>query len=296
VGGRDAQSILVIDGPTWWSYDPIVGATTNEGDPSHLHGSSIEGPLLEPSVLLPASTLEPLGERTVAGRAGLAVRIRARPSLSGELPADLPAAGEPEVVVDRERAILLSIASLLDGEPFETTELVEVAFDEAFAPDTFAFEPPPGEVLRTRERRQGRRLPLHEVARRAPFALLAAPRVPVDWELQASLSPADARLETPASAHLFYVSGDGAVRIALHERAASPGAELRTPDGSEWAVADRGQRRLRFWESPDADSELPRVVHFEDEGTRVLLTSSDLELDRLIEFAAALSPASPEPA
>lgn len=295
IGGREAVSVLVIDGPTWWSSDPALGATTNEGDLSHGHGSAIEGPILEPSVLLPASTLTVLEERTVAGQPGLAVPIRARPSLSGAPVHDLPAVGELEVVVHRERGILLSMTRILDGTPYETTELVEVAFDEAFPPDTFTFETPPGETLRTtRERHTRAYLPLHEVARLAPFTVLAAPRIPDGWELRASLHAADAGLDTPASAHLFYVAANGAARISLHETATFPGAEIPTPDGREWTSVERDERELRLWEPAGSDLELPRMILVEAEGTRMLVTSGEVGVEDLLDFAAALSPASPE--
>lgn len=295
VRGRVSTSILVIDGPTWWSYDPALGAATNEGDLTHQHGSSIEGPLLEPSVLLPASTLEVVGKRTVAGRDGLAVRVRARRSLSGEFPHDLPAVGDLEIVVDPERAILLSLARTLDGRAYETTELVEVAFDEAFPAGTFTFEPPPGETLRTTRERQSprRRLPLHELARLAPFTVLAAPRVPAGWKLHASLSRADGHQDAKPSAHLHYVAENGAARVNLHERAAAPGVGIDTPDGREWTLVERSEQQLRLWEPVGDDLELPRTILMERDGTRVLLTSSELAVEQLLDFAAALAPASP---
>ena len=52
--GTDArwQSLVVIDGETWWSFDPHIGTLTNGADPEHGHGLPFDSLLLEPGQLL----------------------------------------------------------------------------------------------------------------------------------------------------------------------------------------------------------------------------------------------------
>ena len=108
--------------------------------------------------------------------------------------------------VDAERGVLLRLESRIEGAPLIVTELLELAFDEDFPADTFTFSSPDGLAPRRFDGVFGARedLPLHEAARRAPFAAVAPSLIPEGTELMASYSPGgDHRGMTP-SLHLSY--------------------------------------------------------------------------------------------
>jgi hypothetical protein len=43
----------VIDGGTWWRFDPLIGTVTNDGDPGHRVGiGEAAKPLLDPALML----------------------------------------------------------------------------------------------------------------------------------------------------------------------------------------------------------------------------------------------------
>lgn len=90
-------------------------------------------PLFDPNWLFSANPA-PIGEREVAGRAGIAVQAD---EAAGFL---LPYSNRCVAVVDRERGLVLSAEAWLDDELLMIEELVEIAFDEPLDPGLFEGE------------------------------------------------------------------------------------------------------------------------------------------------------------
>ena len=79
-----------------------------------------------------------------------------------------PGADAYDLALDAERGIVLREAASLDGAEYAVTEMLEVAFDESFPPETFA--PPTSDVPRRARRSvESEELSFEDAARRAPF-------------------------------------------------------------------------------------------------------------------------------
>jgi outer membrane lipoprotein-sorting protein len=293
------QSLLVIDDDTWWSFDPQMGALTNEGDPNHQHGLPFDTLLLDPGQLLGSAELELAGESTVAGRRS--VLVRAQPRDRSLLFPDyglLHHASEKELAIDAERGVLLRVRHLLDGEPYAVEEFTEIAFDKEFPEGTFVFEAPEGETLRNATEVHGGRTaqrPLHEVAAAASFPVFAARSVPTDWTLRCHHTPADERAGWPETVHLFYAAEDASVQINVSQWAAREKAGSATPDGAAWQEVEHDGETYQLWEPKEDDWPMPRQIVFERDGTRVQLGSEQLDGEALLSLAARFEPVSTEP-
>ncbi|MBA3365251.1 MAG: hypothetical protein H0U03_05625 [Actinobacteria bacterium] len=156
--------LAIKDGELWWVYSPEYGAMSNVDDPEVGSGVGQETEhLLDPSRLLAGADFTVLGRTTCAGREAL--RVLARPRKQEHLwpPPGLPfGADEHELLVDAERGILLRTATRIEGRDLEIVEMLEVAFDETFPPDTFA--PPPGEEIRSPGRHLSERLSVEDAS------------------------------------------------------------------------------------------------------------------------------------
>ena len=294
-----SQSLVVIDGDTWWSFDPHMGAVTNGGDPNHGHGLPFDSLFLEPAQLLGNAELELLGETAVAGRRGFAVN--ARPRIRSSL---FPEQGfvhlspETNLVIDAERGVLLRIRRMVDGEAHAVDEFTEIAYDEQFPAGTFRFVPPPGEALRTTAEAFGgptAQRPLHEVATAASFTVFAARVVPPDWTLLCRYSARNERADWPESVHLFYAAEDGSVQINVNETLAAAETDSTAPDGAAWREIERSGTKYHVWEPEQDDWPMPRQVVFEREGTRIQITTAQLEEEALLAFAERFERAPIEP-
>jgi diguanylate cyclase (GGDEF)-like protein len=139
-------------GDTWWLYSDQQGLITNHGAINHVSGLGQEFELmLEPAPLLPWFDFEVLGDEVQADRSAVRVRGRQRPRSERALffPSPVPlGCDDYEFVVDVVQGTLLRIVGLSDGEPALDLQIVEIAFDEPIAPETFVFEPPPGKTMR----------------------------------------------------------------------------------------------------------------------------------------------------
>ncbi|HSJ72818.1 MAG TPA: hypothetical protein VK904_00755, partial [Miltoncostaeaceae bacterium] len=206
--GDGGTRIEVAAGGRWWSWAPEWGATSNDEEPDG--GSGVQQPpfpqLLQPELLVSALRLELVGSGLQAGRRAIA--LRGRPRRRGDhLEMLMPlarGADAHDLMVDAERGILLRIASEIDGEPFAITEVEEVAFDEAFGPETFALELPPGETFQPPGGPPTVDVTLDEAARRAPFTVLAPPRIPRGAEVWVSLVEASERPPLATHVHIAY--------------------------------------------------------------------------------------------
>jgi hypothetical protein len=99
--------------------------------------------LLDPSFLLATHLLEIIGETTYLDR--MAVQVRAtyrknRESIVEEF--FWCTADHYNLIVDKERGILLRYAGVIDGVEYAVSEVQQIAFDEPIPPETFIFTLP----------------------------------------------------------------------------------------------------------------------------------------------------------
>ena len=99
--------------------------------------------LLDPAPWIPAFDFHVDGDAELIGRPALRVGAVAR-RCDGHVrfPAELNTAGADayELLVDRERGVVLRVAALADGEELWVAELEELHFDEELRSDPFAVE------------------------------------------------------------------------------------------------------------------------------------------------------------
>jgi outer membrane lipoprotein-sorting protein len=298
--GEPVESLLVQVGDTWWSFDPGSGAMTNGGSPNHGHGTRLNRVMLDPAEIVASRELEIDGHAVHAGRA--AIRVVSHPSVRDSFlsdPGGVGAGCEQELLVDAERGILLRLVNLLDGEPFSIVEFLEVAFDEAVADELFVFEPPPGEAVHdTRDGMRGHRgpIPLHEAAGRAPFAVFVPAEVPAEWRMRVYLSDEDDRRRWPAAVHIHYSNEMATLNVNVNEQAAGDeGLPHTAPDGSDWRVEHLESGDLRLWEPAEGERGMPRIAMLDIGGTRVQISTDDLDAEGITRFAASLAHAPTEP-
>lgn len=285
-------ALAIRDGERWWQYSPEHGASSNEGDPGVQSGIGEAAlTLLDPAHVLGALRLERTGDVEIAGRPGLRLSGLARDAGGG---GDFAlhrlgiGADEYELVVDRECGVLLRTAALLDGLELTVNEILELALDETFPPETFVFTLPEGESFRPLFHHP-EHTTLERAAALAPFTVLAPTRVPDGWQLHVLFLPGDDRPPLPPSVDLHYHSRDAAHQLHVHQTAADeaePQEWLRWEPRGDLLVA-AGAREPRGLE--------PVYVRAERHGTRATLSSADLELDALARLAESLAPAATEP-
>jgi len=285
-----APRLGVRIGARWWSYEERTGAMSNEEAPEVGSGIGQQFEhLLDPAPLRGMLELERLDELSLAGRPGIRVRAVARHRTDQHwIPHQLAwGADDYELVVDRERGVLLRVAARLDGEDFFLTEVVDIAFDERFPPETFVFETPPGEEIRNPLLDwRPTQVAIHEAQMLAPFTILIADRIEGGWEMTVHHSRARDWPPMPESVSILYQRRDASSSFSIHEMAAAD----RDHFGTRGEPLERNGETLLVWE-PDQTVQ----VQLERDGTAVLLQSSDLGRDGLLELVDALVPAPSEP-
>jgi len=255
------------------------------------------GAVLNPLGLAPGLEFELLGAGVVAGREG--TRVRATPRESDEhFGFGLGAAGadEFELVVDRERGILLRSEARLRGEPFEIVEVAEVAFDEPLERGLFVYTPEPGEAVRSAaEMTEGweHDLTLEQAAARAGFPLFVPAAVSPTTRLHVHYTRAREQPPIPESVSLLYHDEEELSRqFSLQEQAAEAGARA---DADPERV-DLGEGVEAFVSAPAEKRRwMPMLVRLVREGTRIDLTSQELDRDELLAIARSLVRARAEP-
>lgn len=285
----------VLNGELWWTYSPEWGATSNvELDEEERAQHSAGGgdrfrPLLDPSGL--AAVME-FDEVTVEGDR---LRVRARPRDDLEGPPIhfhlhvVGGADSFELEVDRRLGFVWRMAALIDGEELSVTELTEASFDEAFPPETFVFEPPPGVEVLPPETGRHKRYTLEEAAAAAPFPVFFVPELPEgDWRLRVNYTDARRHPPVPVNVWLIYHRADGQGALSLAQRPAGEGGfgwpGYAPPELEE--IERAGVRLHVSRADPDRGSQ--NALAFDREGTSIQLQSQELELERLIDLAASL--------
>lgn len=250
---REAQTgepmgaeLAVRDGAHWWSYDRYSGATSNleQSEVGSGIGEELEH-LLDPSRLLPWADFQLLGQALVAGRPALRLLARERRGVETWPPPGLAhGADEHELCVDAERGVLLRTVTRVGGKDMQLRELLEVGFDEGFPPETFRFQPPPGEELRPLPRHLLHQLSIEEAVARAPFPIWILRSVPEGWRMRVDYVDEGERPPRAASVSIRYASEDGANALALQESRATEHSRHELED---WKPIERGGEAPAAW-------------------------------------------------
>lgn len=286
-GLRAFPTLGVRNGPQWWMYSKEYGASTNDADPDHQSGVGEQAlELLEPTHVLSALCLEPVGDVEAAGRPALLVRGTQRGRDRGGAFALFrlgAGAEEYELVFDRERGVLLRTTSFLDGLALNTVEVLEIAFDEEFPPETFRFELPEGESFRPLFRHP-EHVTLELAAELAPFTVLSPAEVPADWRLHVLYLPGEDRPPMPPTVNLHYHSPDAGQQLNIAE---TDGAATDQHEWLEWE--EHGGVLVAGPAEPHGLQ--PGYARIERNGTRATLSSAELPRERLLALALSLKPA-----
>lgn len=278
------EHVLVDDGERVWSFSPWAGAVVYASSGGGC-GFELQA---DAAGLLGRYELAVRGEAECAGRRGVLVDAveRAVDERLASCPQLLPVgADRHELVVDAERGVVLRATSFLDGEPFQTTEVVEIAFDEEFPAETFAFSPPPGEEVAPAEEAfpRPRDVTIEEATHLVPFTVLAPAPVPADGQLHVFVVPGNERTGAGPAVSVQFSPNEGGHGISIDE-STDPG---RVP-GLEWERLETGERSLRI-----ASLAGQTYVTLEHLGTTVVV-SSTLDREALVELALSLEPAPTE--
>ena len=265
-GGRRDGAYGVRSGDYWWSWNPDMGAVSNEGDPNFGGGVGEQlSVMLDPTPLLGAMKFTAVGRSTIAGRATLTADATARPSdprqelasiardqLLGELSMH---ADHYRLEIDVERGVLLEAVAVHDGEPFYRITTVEVAFDHPIADERFHFEPPAGEQIQLKGNPPPpQRLSVPEAQQRAPFTVLIPDHIPANWHVYCFFIEASTRrrFRQPAQLTLHYGSDDGNESVSITEFATTNrlNAYEELLRGDAWHDVERDRTVVRVTE-PD---------------------------------------------
>lgn len=145
IGEEWMPDSIVIDGPTFWARTG-GDVITNGGDPHSEHGGADFIRLLVPDEVPDGFDLTLLSEReTVAGRpCDVVVAVPRDPDPYGETPEsevfDMISGGDSfRLSVDRSAGILLRVVKLVDDQPAEICEFLEIALDQPL--DDTLFQP-----------------------------------------------------------------------------------------------------------------------------------------------------------
>jgi hypothetical protein len=287
---EDAVEVLV--GERWWSVSETFGSVA--GDPSSGIQMGIANPpfaaLLDPAaVLLPDLDLEVEEEARLLNRPVLAARGLPRDERDEWAESHLVrGADEHRLWVDRDRGVVLRLASLVDGQPFRVIEIRAIAFDEVFPDETWILEPPPGESFGPIDPRHPFQVTLDEAQRRSPFTVLVPRRTPAGASVEVAFAPASARPPQPAFVSLSYRLDEHALDVHISQTGVGAADWDDVTEGGE--TVERDGRAVRI---PKLGGQLQAVV--DHLGTRALLLSESASRDLLVEMALSLEPAQGDP-
>lgn len=217
----------------------------------------------------------------IAGREGIRLRARARPGRRESIALFRLGAGADayELAVDAERGILLREVASLDGADYSVTEVVAVAFDESFPPETFTLAVAGGET--SAEAVPVEEVSLAEAARRAPFPVWAPRELAEGWRTRTTYFPGNERSGDPPTVAIRLFRDDASHTITVVE---TPGdADRRFERIFTWVRVERGGEEFDMVE--ERGGRMPTRIRLEREGTGLMLDSSTYGVDALIAFA-----------
>lgn len=299
-GGPRDGAYGVRSGDLWWSWDPDMGALSNQDDPKV--GSGIGEQLsvmLDPTPLLGAMKFAAVGRSTIAERATLTADATAHPSDPRRGPRFFAlhqlgsGADHYTLEIDLERGVLLEAVAVRDGKPFHRITTLDVVFDHPIADERFHFEPPAGEEIQPiGGRPRPQRLSLPEAQQRAPFTVLIPDRIPANWHVHCVFIEASTRPPQPAQVSLNYRSDDGHESVSLAQSSAAnrPYGYEQLTSSDAWQDVERNGTVVRVTK-PDARFGSQAQAHLERDGTFVFLSSETLNSDQLATLAAGLKAA-----
>jgi hypothetical protein len=298
-GGPRDGSYGVRAGDRWWMWDPRMGASSNEDDPSVGSGIGEElSVMLDPTPLLGSLKFAAAGRAEIAGRPTITAEAAPRPfdprrgPRSFELH-ELGAGAERYILqVDAQTGVLLEVVALRNGEPFYKITTVEITFDQQIPDERFRFEPPPGErVHPIGAQMRPQRLTLPEAQRRAPFTVLIPERIPADWHVHCVFVEPSERPPTPAQVALNYNSDDGHESFSLSQCPATDRDSIfdQLIRGEGWEEVIRDGTVIRVTKPGSGGPQTQ--AHLERDGTFVFLSSETLNGEQLATIAGGLRPA-----
>lgn len=282
--GPDAEHVLVVDGERWWSWSPAMGLQSSEEERGVHHiGAGVE--MLDPARFLSGFDLDQAGEAVVAGRSARCVHVRARDP-KHHAPGGLePGIEEAELLLDRERGLVLRQAELFEGEEAFVRVVEEITYDVGLPPETFVFELPPGASAANPLRPE--MTTLDRAAELASFPVFKLDPVPPDWRVQAMYVAATERPTLPDSVTLLYTRADGEERLRIAERT----SEHELPAiGGERRFERSGRSYIALGPEQPAGRE-PAELIFALDGTQIRMSSSELAATALLDYADELVPA-----
>jgi hypothetical protein len=270
---------VTVRGPgglVMWS--PQFGAVAHE-DNGSMRTTAHE--LLDPLVTAVGYDLEPLDETAVAGRR--AHRVRAVPRGERWHLHGLPRGADAvELAVDAERGVLLRTEAWFEGEPFAVDDVTAIEFDVELPAETFVFELPPGELVRTPDEAfPWAYVSIEEAASRASFTVYVPSGLDARWKVNAIHREADERSRTTESVHLLFF--DDALHNFTLEEAGEPLLAWRV-DEPELVLRGGVELQVRDGKRPGP----PAEVRLERAGTHIRVSSDTLDAERLVAVAAAL--------
>lgn len=287
---RDDWTKVVV-GDNWWSVSELLGSVA--GGPSSDVQIGIENPpfpaLLDPAVLLPDLDLEVMGEARLFDRAVLSAHGRPRGQREEWAESHVVrGADDVQLWVDRERGVVLRLETRIGGEPFQVTEVREIAFDEEFPEQTWVLEPPAGESFGPLALPRQEQVSVDEAQRRAPFTVLLPGRAPAGAELEITFGPATDRPPAPAFVTLSYRVPDRGLDVSISQTRAETDHAIDVMQGAERVERDGRTVTIR-----DMGGQLQAVA--EHLGTRAMLLSQSAPRDLVVEMALSLDPAPADP-
>jgi len=282
--GPDAEHVLVVDRERWWSWSPAMGLQSYEEERGvHHFGAGLE--MLDPARFLSGFDLDPAGEVVVAGRAACRVRVRARDlerHRAGGLELGIE---EAELLLDRERGLILRRAELFESEEAFVREVEEIAYDVPLPAETFVFELPPG--ASTANPLQPEITTVDGAAELASFPAFKLDPAPLGWPVQAMYVAATERPTLPDAVTLLYTRADGGERLRILQR---PSAHELPAIGGERRFERSGRSYVALGPEQPVGRE-PAELIFAIDGTQIRMSSSELAATTLLDYADQLVPA-----
>ncbi len=256
---------------------------------------SVYGDLFDPLPLVPVVHLEVVEEVALAGRAG--IRLRALPRELDDLAASFSwlshaRSDEGELVVDRERGIVLRKATMLDGEPVEVVELTELELDAPLDPELFEPVLVDEPACVAPGRKHLGQLTVEQAAAHVPFTVFVFPAIWPRANLHVTLlgemvwltySDFDGVREGSAARQVSVRQQGRPHETSMPERTAR--IDL---DGAE-ALAWVGAAGLA-----DGKVSFPRHLRFARGGTHLELEARGVGREELLALARSLVPARTE--
>lgn len=282
-------SVTVVDGDSWWTYDPDRGVLRHEGGEDHSVGTYDVASFLDPSVLIPHLDFGAIVSGEVDGRTCWMVDATPRRTLHEDWFPGLPlvVGGDSyRLWVDRERGTALRIEAFWGGQPFSIREATDVVFDADLNDELFEFDPPSDmEVFATSDQPDIRDVSIEEAARFAPFTVLRPTRLPQGSRIEVWFSAGGGFLAEEPSVSIRAWDEEDHRLVTILETAAGDAREdaldwrAEERDGTSYLIHDQGGERM---------------VKVDLHGTRNRVMGP-YEINVLLDIAASLEPASKDP-